>query len=209
MKFKRLENYYNGENTYIVYDENTLNGFVIDPGYDDEKIIECAKENGINIKYVFLTHCHYDHIEFLENLREKTSAPLVCGDNCAVNVKKTSINLTYSGLGHEIIAKDAEIILKDGEVFEIDGMNIKCIYTPGHSSCSVCYLIDNDMFCGDTLFLRNCGRWDLPTGDEETLVSSVKNKIYTLDENIILHPGHGEETTIGYEKKFNFFIKAD
>ena len=86
-------------------------------------------------------------------------------------------------------------------------MTVKCIYTPGHTNCSVCYLFGKEMFCGDTLFLRNCGRWDLPTGNEEDLRKSVKEKIYTLDENIILHPGHGEDTSIGYEKKFNFYIK--
>jgi hydroxyacylglutathione hydrolase len=208
MKFKKLENYYNTENTYIVYDENTLNGFVIDPGYKTEGILKAASDDGIKIKYVFITHCHYDHIQYMEELREKTGALLVCGDKAKINIKDPDINISLPGLGYEIIAKDAEIILKDGEEFIIDSMKIKCIYTPGHTNCSVCYLIDNDMFCGDTLFLRNCGRWDLPTGDENTLISSIKNKIYTLDENINLHPGHGESTTIGYEKKFNFFVKG-
>lgn len=208
MKFKKLENYYNTENTYIVYDENTLNGFVIDPGYKTEGILKAASDDGIKIKYVFITHCHYDHIQYMEELREKTGALLVCGDKAKINIKDPDINISLSGLGYEIIAKDAEIILKDGEEFIIDSMKIKCIYTPGHTNCSVCYLVDNDMFCGDTLFLRNCGRWDLPTGDENTLISSIKNKIYTLDENINLHPGHGESTTIGYEKKFNFFVKG-
>lgn len=208
MKFKKLENYYNTENTYIVYDENTLNGFVIDPGYKTEGILKAASDDGIKIKYVFITHCHYDHIQYMEELREKTGALLVCGDKAKINIKDPDINISLPGLGYEIIAKDAEIILKDGEEFIIDSMKIKCIYTPGHTNCSVCYLVDNDMFCGDTLFLRNCGRWDLPTGDENTLISSIKNKIYTLDENINLHPGHGESTTIGYEKKFNFFVKG-
>lgn len=208
MRFKRLENYYNGENTYIVYNENTLSGLVIDPGYDADKIIQSAADDNIKIKYIFITHCHYDHIEYMEELRKKTNAPLVCGDKAGINITDPNINLSVSGLGYELSAEKAEIILKDGEEFSLDGMKIKCIYTPGHTNCSVCYLIDRDMFCGDTLFLRNCGRWDLPTGDENTLVSSVKNKIYTLDEEIILHPGHGEKTTIGYEKKFNFFIKG-
>lgn len=208
MKFKKLENYYNTENTYIVYDENTLNGFVIDPGYNADKIIKAAADDNIKIKYIFITHCHYDHIEYMEELREKTGAELVSGDKAGINITDPDINLSISGLGYALSAKKPEIILKDREKFSIDGMEIECIYTPGHTNCSVCYLIENDMFCGDTLFLRNCGRWDLPTGNEETLIKSVKEKIYTLDENINLHPGHGESTTIGYEKKFNFFIKG-
>lgn len=208
MKFIKLENYHNTENSYIVYDENTLNGFVIDPGNDTDKIIKTAEDENIKIKYIFITHCHYDHIEFMELLRKKTSAPLVCGDKAAINIKDPDINLSYAGLGYEICAKNADIILNDNEEFVIDGMKIKCIYTPGHTNCSVCYLVGDDIFCGDTLFLRNCGRWDLPTGNEETLISSVKHRLYTLDENIRLHPGHGESTSIGYEKKFNFYIKG-
>ena len=207
MKFKRLENYQTDENTYIVYDENTLNGIVIDPGSDADKIIAAADSKDIKIKYIFITHCHYDHIEYMEELRKETGAPLACGKAAGINITDPDINLSPSGLGYPISAKKAEIILADGEELSLDGMIVKCIYTPGHTNCSVCYLIGNDMFCGDTLFLRNCGRWDLPTGDENTLISSVKNKIYTLDENIILHPGHGADTTIGYEKKFNFYIK--
>lgn len=207
MKFERLQNYNTGENTYIVYDENTLNGFVIDPAYGTDKIINFVKEKNINLKYVFITHCHYDHIENMEELREKLSLKLVCGDKAGINITDPDINLSVGGLGYEISAKKADIILKDGEEFDIDGIRINCIYTPGHTNCSVCYLIDNDMFCGDTLFLRNCGRWDLPTGNEEFLMKSVKEKIYTLDDEIILHPGHGEDTSIGYEKKFNFYIK--
>ena len=207
MKFKRIENYKTSENSYIVYDEASKNGFVIDPGCETEDILKAAAEDEIDIKYVFLTHCHYDHIEYMEDLREKTSALLVCSKNCADNIKNPMINLSQMGLGYKIIAKDAEIVLDDNEDFKLDGINVKCIYTPGHTNCSACFMVENEIFCGDTLFLRNCGRWDLPTGDEMTLVKSVKEKIYTLDENINLHPGHGEKTTIGYEKKFNFFIK--
>lgn len=207
MKFEKLQNYRTGENTYVVYDENTLNGFIIDPAYGTDKIIDFIKEKNINLKYVFITHCHYDHIENMEELREKLSLKLVCGDKAGINITDPNINLSFSGLGYEISAKKSDVILKDGENINIDGMTVKCIYTPGHTNCSVCYLTDNHMFCGDTLFLRNCGRFDLPTGNEEALIKSVKEKIYTLDENIILHPGHGEDTSIGYEKRFNFYIK--
>ena len=207
MKFEKLQNYRTGENTYVVYNENTLNGFIIDPAYGTDKIIDFIKEKDINLKYIFITHCHYDHIENMEELREKLYLKLVCGDKADINITDSDINLSFAGLGYEISAKKSDVILKDGENINIDGMTVKCIYTPGHTNCSVCYLTDNHMFCGDTLFLRNCGRFDLPTGNEEALIKSVKEKIYMLDENIILHPGHGEDTSIGYEKRFNFYIK--
>ena len=207
MKIEKLQNYHTSENTYIVYDESTMRGFITDPAYGVEKTIEYLNENKIKLDYIFITHCHYDHIEDMEELRERLSLKLVCGDKAAINIIDPYINLSLSALGYEIIAKKADIVLKDGESMKIDNMTVKCIYTPGHTNCSVCYLTEKDMLCGDTLFLRNCGRWDLPTGNEEELRKSVKEKIYTLDEDIVLHPGHGGDTSIGYEKKFNFYIK--
>ena len=204
MQIKIFNNYHNDENTYLIYENGT--GVVIDPGNSDIEIAGFAKENNIEIKYILLTHCHYDHIEFLEKLRERTLAKLVCGDNCAVNVVNPRMNLSIFGLGYELSPKNPEIILADGEVFDADSMKIKCIYTPGHTNCSVCYIIENKIFAGDTLFLRNCGRWDLPTGDEATLIKSIREKLYTLDDAMAVYPGHGRETTIGYEKQFNMFV---
>ncbi len=209
MKIKTLNNFYSNENTYIVYDENTKNGVVIDPGYRDSGILKSASDDGINIKYILITHCHYDHIEYLEQLREKTGAKLVSSENCSNNIGNPDINHSVSGIGITICAKKSEIILSDGEELNIDGMNIKCIYTPGHTNGGVCYLFNNEkLFSGDTLFLRSIGRSDLPTGNGEKLADSIKNKLYTLDENITVFPGHGEQTTIGYEKKFNMFVKG-
>ncbi len=205
MKIQRLNNYYTDENTYLVYDGNTA--LVIDPGYKTDGILKAAADAKTTIQYILITHCHYDHIEFMEDLREKTNAKLVSGDKASINITDPDINLTLAGLGKAVSAKKSDIILKDGETLPVGNMQVKCIYTPGHTNCGTCYLIENHLFSGDTLFLRNCGRWDLPTGDEETLIRSVKNKIYTLDDEIIIHPGHGEQTTVGYEKKFNLYIK--
>lgn len=205
MKIQRLNNYYTDENTYLVYDGNTA--LVIDPGYKTDGILKAAADAKTTIQYILITHCHYDHIEFMEDLREKTNAKLVSGDKASINITDPDINLTLAGFGKAVSAKKSDIILKDGETLPVGNMQVKCIYTPGHTNCGTCYLIKNHLFSGDTLFLRNCGRWDLPTGDEETLIRSVKNKIYTLDDEIIIHPGHGEQTTVGYEKKFNLYIK--
>lgn len=206
MKIKRLNNYYTDENTYLVYNEKIA--AVIDPGYKTEGILKAAAQENTVIKYIMITHCHYDHIEYLEEVREKTGAKLISSQKCSVNITNPDINLTLAGMGKAVSAKPSDIILKDNEIFNMDGIKVKCIYTPGHTDCGACYLIENHLFVGDTLFLRNCGRWDLPTGDEKTLIKSVKEKIYTLDDDIIVHPGHGESTKVGYEKKFNFYIKG-
>lgn len=208
MKIKKLVNYTTDENTYIVYDENTKNGFIIDPGYNTDGILKSASDDDIKINYVFITHCHYDHIEFLEDLREKTDAKLVSGDNASVNIGNPAVNHSSSGLGYDICAKKSDIILSDGENMKIDSMNIKCVYTPGHTNCSVCYIAENHVFSGDTLFLRSIGRSDLPTGSYANLEKSIKEKLYVLDDYMVVHSGHGNDTSIGYEKKFNLFIKG-
>lgn len=204
MKIKKLNNYMTDENTYIVYNENTKNGFIIDPGCDG--ILKSAAADNIKITHILITHCHYDHIEFMEKIREITGAVLVSGDKASINITDPAINLSYSGLGYDLSAERSDIILKDGEEIDINGINVKCIYTPGHTNCSVCYIADNSIFTGDTLFLRSVGRSDLPTGNAAVLEKSVKEKIYSLN-NMTVYPGHGRETSIDYEKKFNFFIK--
>lgn len=209
MKIKTLNNYYNDENTYIVYDEDTKNGVVIDPGYKCEGILKAADEDEINIKYILITHCHYDHISELESLREKTGALLVSGKNASINIGNPDVNYSVSGLGYELRAKKSNIILNDDENLIIDSLDIKCIYTPGHTDCGVCYIFNKSrIFTGDTLFLRSIGRYDLPTGDGDELVNSIKTKLYTLDDGLEVFPGHGEQTTIGYEKKFNMYVKG-
>ncbi len=206
MKIEIIENIYNSENTYIVYDENTSEGVVIDPGSKACDIINKADEKGIKIKYILITHCHYDHIQYLEELRELTKAPLACGKKASINIGKPSINVSFLGLGYEINAREADIILEDGGAVYIGDTEIKCLYTPGHTECGVCYVAENSVFSGDTLFLRNCGRWDLPTGDEKTLKESIRNILYKLDDSMNVYPGHDKPTSIGYEKKYNFFV---
>lgn len=209
MKIKIVNNYYTDENTYIVYDESTLSGMVIDPGSDADKILGACNEENVIIKYILLTHCHYDHIMGLPKLRETTGAKFVSSKYTSINIGDPDINHSVSGLGYAISEKSSDIILSDNEEFTFDGVKIKCILTPGHTNGGACYLVnDSVLFSGDTLFLRSIGRSDLPTGNADELVSSIKNKLYTLDENIKVYPGHGKETEIGYEKKYNMFVRG-
>ena len=133
---------------------------------------------------------------------------MVTSKNGADNIKNVNINLSAAALGKSIISKDAEIILNDNEKRSFCGMDVLCLYTPGHTNCGVCYVIENSVFVGDTLFLRNVGRCDLPTGDGNVLYKSIKEKLYTLDDDYKVYCGHGNPTTIGYEKKFNFYVKG-
>ena len=207
MVYKSIFHNETNENTYLVYDEETKNGIIIDPGCKIENIEQMILENGVNLEYILLTHCHNDHIESLIPLKEKTGAKIVTGDKGSKNIGDTKKNLTLYGLDYPISDIEADIILNDGETLTLDSLNIKCIYTPGHTECCVCYLCCNELFSGDTLFLRSIGRWDLPTGDFKTIERSIKEKLYTLPDETAVHPGHGDSTSIGYEKKYNFCVK--
>ena len=208
MKYTSVFHNETDENTYLIFDENTKNGVIVDPGCPIEKIEKMIEENGVKVRYILLTHCHYDHIMSLIPLKERTGASIVTGDKGSINIGDPFINLTEHGLGYKIENIHSDVILKDGESLVLDGLEIKCIYTPGHTNCGVCYLVENELFAGDTLFLRSCGRWDLPTGNQKILFDSIREKLYTLPDEIVVHSGHGHDTQIGYEKKFNFCVKA-
>lgn len=193
MKIRKIITAEMDQNCYLV--ENNGKGILIDPGLDTNKILNETED--IDINYILLTHCHFDHIFSCNILNKK----IVSSENCDKNIKNPNIVL------YNVSLKDGNnIILKDGEEKEFDGIKVKCIYTPGHTNGSVCYLIENNLFSGDTLFKRSIGRCDLPTGNMEDLENSIINIIYKLDENITVYPGHGEETTVGYEKKNNLYF---
>lgn len=201
MEIRVLNNIYTDENTYFLIKDGK--SIVIDPGESYEKIMDFAKN--IKIEYVFLTHCHYDHITAANDLR-KNGALLCTTKECAENIKNPINNLSGLWLDEKIIINGADIILTEEEVFKFHGTDIKTIKTPGHTNCSSCFLAENKLFSGDTLFFQTTGRCDLPTGSIISLQNSIKNKLYILDDNTEVYPGHGRKTSIGYEKKFNLSV---
>jgi len=203
MEIKILNDLYSDENTYFLIKNGEC--IVVDPGTGFDKIKSFSED--IEIKYIFLTHCHYDHISAVPEIISETGAKLCCTSECAENIKNSDINLTEFGLGRKLCIENVDIILKEEEVFDFNGEIITTIKTPGHTSCSTCFMFGDNLISGDTVFLRNVGRWDLPTGDGRQLVKTIKDKIFTLDENLNIYPGHGAKTSVGYEKKFNLFIK--
>lgn len=204
MIIKKVIDFDMDQNCYIV-SEDGENCIVIDPGCGYEKIVKGLKESSFTVLKILLTHCHYDHMAGAERLRKATGAKIVSGKKCRENIKNTIINVSKM-FGDELVGADVDEVVSDNEKFEIGGMKIKCIETPGHTDCSVCYLIEDCLFTGDTLFLRTTGRWDLPTGNYEMLENSLKEKLYKLDDDTKVYPGHGNPTSIGYEKKFNMSI---
>ncbi len=206
MEIERIVSYYNDENCYLVYDEEK-NGIIIDPGSEASVILDVIKEKGVSVSHIFLTHCHYDHIGGLGELRVALGAKVYASFECNQNIQNPQVNMSI--FQQKVIrALPADEIVTDGTIIKVGDLEIKTIFTPGHTNGGVCYLIGEDLFSGDTLFLRNVGRWDLPKGDEESLKKSITNKLYTLDDDIIVHPGHGNDTKIYYEKRYNTYVRG-
>ncbi len=190
------------QNCYLIYGDSKK-GALIDPGKAYQKILNKIDELGVEVEYIILTHCHYDHTESVNRLRGHKK--LVCSSECDRNIRSSKYNLSaFAGDAFEI--DGADIILDDGDSITIDGIELKAIATPGHTDGGMCYLVENNLFSGDTLFKRSIGRWDFPTGDGELLQRSIKEKLYTLPDDVTVYPGHGESTTIEYEKKFNMYV---
>ena len=193
MKIKKIITHEMDQNCYLI--ENNKKGILIDPGLDTNKILKETED--IEINYILLTHCHFDHIYSVNYLNKKT----VSSKNCDKNIKNPGIVLYNTS-----VKNGCSIVMKDGEERDFDGILVKCIYTPGHTDGSVCYLIENNLFSGDTLFKRSIGRCDLPTGNMSEIENSIRNIIYKLDGDIKVYPGHVEETTIEYEKHNNLYF---
>lgn len=193
-------------NCYFVYREGGSQALVFDPADKGDYIYNGLKEKGFTVAAILLTHGHFDHIWGVEALKELSGVKVyayeeereVC-ENASVNVSK--------GAGRPCIVQ-ADTYLKDGEERTIEGISFKLLATPGHTKGSCCYYFEDDkiLISGDTLFQESVGRTDLPTGSMSTLVRSVKEKLMPLPEDVRVYPGHGEATTIGYEKQYNPFI---
>ena len=185
-----------GENTYLITDEATGFKAIIDPGYFDLEV-RMDIQNNAYLKYILLTHGHHDHFMAAQQYLDEYSAVRFAAPEKDLQLMKE--DSVYS-------CPDPKILLKDGDIITLGETEIRVIETPGHSAGSVCFVTDREVFTGDTLFRLSVGRTDLPTGDWFTLLHSINDKLYTLDEEFAVYPGHGSPTTIGYEKRANPFV---
>ena len=185
-------------NCYIVMDEETSQALVIDPGGNAPEIIEEIKKMNAKIKYIFLTHGHADHTEAVPELKSEFKVPICINSKDEEFIQKGEY--MYGIIGA------ADIFLSDGDIYKVGNMNVKCIETPGHTPGGLCFLIDNILFSGDTLFDRSIGRTDFVGGDFDTIIKSINEKLLILPENTKVYPGHGPSTSIIKEKKMNHFL---
>ncbi len=188
-------------NCYIVEDENTKETMVIDPGGDVDSIIELLDILDAKLKYIYLTHCHGDHIAGTKKLKEKKGGKILIQRFDADGLYDSSINLReYIGLTSENL--EADSIVDDNDLIHIGELEFRVIHTPGHTKGGSCLYCEKEklLFSGDTLFKGTWGRTDLPTSDFVSIINSITNKLLVLPDETIVYPGHGQPTRIRDEE---------
>lgn len=191
-------------NCYIVGDEATREGMVIDPGADVQGIMRLIERHSLNIKYIFLTHGHGDHIGAASSLRERTGARILMGREDKYLTDGETKELIPILRNIELF--EADEYLKDGDIITIGELKGEVIETPGHTPGSISIRIGDSVFTGDSLFQGSVGRTDFPRGSHEALINAIREKLLVLPEKTRVFPGHGPATTIEREKKYNPFF---
>jgi hydroxyacylglutathione hydrolase len=191
-------------NCYIVGDEKTKEGMVIDPGADAQEVLRVVAKLGLNIKLIVLTHRHPDHVGAAAEVKAATGA-LVAAHTAMAQYLPQSPSYMYEP-PYEA-APYPNRILKEGDAIEIGELHFKVLHTPGHTPCGISIVGEGHVFTGDTLFNYGIGRYDLIDGDGQALINGIKTKLLTLPPETIVHPGHGPDSLIMTEKRANPFLK--
>ena len=198
------------ENTYLIFDDSK-EAVVIDPGnyeaYENELISKFIDENKLQLKKIILTHCHIDHCLGNKYLNEKYGAELLIPfdeRDLYKNVENIATLFGFANYSH----LDENEYLKEKDKIEFGDIKLDVLFLPGHSPGHLAFYFKNDNVCfsGDVLFYNSIGRTDLPGGDHDTLINSIKNKLFLLNSNTIIYPGHGQKTILKNEMKDNPFL---
>ncbi len=195
---------------YLVGDKTTKTCALIDPAFETKKILKIAKSENFRITHVINTHCHSDHTAGNADIIKNTGAQLCIHKTDSVKLTGF-INRSLSRILGGKKSPVPDILLEDNDIIEIGKTKIKVILTPGHTKGSICLYSGGNLFTGDTLFVETVGRSDLPGGSFKEIANSIKSRLYTLDNNTIVWPGHDygstPHSTIGYEKNNNCAVK--
>ncbi len=189
-------------NNYLLIDEDSKEAALIDCSCVNENLKKDLNEYKANLKYILLTHGHFDHIA---GIRPDTTAQVVMNKNDLNWLNKVNQYLPMFGMP-EITIPKIDIFVEDGSKLMLGDNDIKVIHTPGHTQGGVCYLVDGKLFSGDTIFRESVGRTDLEGGDFDQIIDSITNKIFTLPPDTLIYPGHGRMTSVEWEKEHNRFI---
>ena len=191
-------------NCYIVGDEGTREGIVIDPGADAQGILNLVKRHNLDVKYIILTHGHGDHIGAVVKLKAETGAKILMNRGDKYLTDGGTIELIPIMRNIELF--EADEYIGDGDIISVGGLSFEVIETPGHTPGGISLKAENSVFTGDTLFQGSVGRSDFPGGSHDMLINSIKSKLMVLADDTRVYPGHGMGTTIGRERKYNPFL---
>ncbi|MBU1713182.1 MAG: MBL fold metallo-hydrolase [Proteobacteria bacterium] len=191
-------------NCFIVGCEKTREAAVIDPGDEPDKILLTLAGLKLKVKYIINTHGHFDHVGGNKRMKDATGADILIHSLDAPMLGYISQSASAWGMNAED-SPPPDLMLKDGDEVKFGDITLKVIHTPGHSPGGISLYSDGFVFVGDTLFAGSIGRTDFPGGDFDTLISSIRKKLFVLGDDVRVFTGHGPETTIGAEKKYNPF----
>ena len=193
-------------NCFIAADPETLEGVVIDPGEEADRILEAAEKSKISIKHIIATHGHYDHLGAVNELKKRTGADFIINKKDVFFAENPAVNGS-AFFGDGTVKAAADKYVSEGDIIKVNGLEFKVINTPGHTPGGICLLSGKHLFSGDTLFNGSIGRTDFPKADQRDMLSSLA-KLMELEDDTRVHPGHGEETTIGEERRNNPFLQG-
>lgn len=193
-------------NNYLLVDEETKEGALIDCSEMKQEIVDDANALGANIKYILLTHGHFDHVLGVNEMKKALGAKVYIHKSDVFMLENINQIMSLFGMNQKVEPPEYDELVEDGQELPLGNTKIKILHTPGHSEGGVCYLVDDKLFSGDTLFRESVGRTDLYGGNFKTLLDSVKGVLFNLDDDINVYPGHGPSSTIGHEKNYNQFI---
>lgn len=191
-------------NCYLVANDGEC--VIIDAGGDAEKIEREMKVRKLTARAVFLTHGHFDHISAAKHFQQQ-GIPVYIGER---DSEMTFTGKNLAGMcGLKIPPFNVDEFLRDGDKLNVAGLTVVCLATPGHSEGGMCFKVERNLFTGDTLFCCGIGRTDFPGGSYMQLINSIGEKLLTLDGDYCVYPGHGETTTLDFERKNNPYIVGD
>ena len=210
MEIKSFPNGIFGATTYLIYDTLSCEGALIDCTSSVNEIEKIIKENKINLKYILITHGHFDHVYCVKKMKEKfPSSHVLMHKEDLDLLNQVPEQCSMAGVENITVPCIDGLLDEKTQNLKLGKYDIKIIHTQGHSKGGVCYLIDNSLFSGDTIFFESIGRCDLFGGDFNKIGISIKNKIFNLDDNITIYPGHGTKTTVAHEKKYNPYFGSN